>query len=87
VEFNVDAFFWVLHCVLSSVRCSAHTLLGVTLSVLMRMEVGSNTSTVALGDVGGDEKEPSAWGYNLATQFLRDINTGIRHSRLGESGM
>jgi hypothetical protein len=31
----------------------------------------------------GDEKEPSAWGYNWATLFLGDINTGTWLSRLG----
>jgi hypothetical protein len=35
-----------------------------------------NTSTVALRVVGGDEREPSAWGYNRVTLFLGDINTG-----------
>jgi hypothetical protein len=29
--------------------------------------------------------EPSAWGYNWATLFLGDINTGAWPSRLGES--
>jgi hypothetical protein len=33
-------------------------------------------TTVALRVVGGDEKDPSAWGYNWATLFLGDINTG-----------
>jgi hypothetical protein len=42
----------------------------------------SNTSTVALRVVGS---EPSAWGHNRATMFLRDINTGTWPSRLGES--
>jgi hypothetical protein len=40
---------------------------------------------IALRVVGGDEKEPSAWGYNWATLFLRDINTGTWPSMLGES--
>jgi hypothetical protein len=31
--------------------------------------------------------EPSAWGYNWATLFLGDINTGIWPSREGESNM
>jgi hypothetical protein len=39
------------------------------LSQSSRVE-GSNTSTVALRVVGGDEKEPSAWGYNRATLIL-----------------
>jgi hypothetical protein len=50
-----------------------------------RVEAGSNTSTVALLVVGGDEKEPSAWRYNRATLSLGDINTGTLPSRLGES--
>jgi hypothetical protein len=40
------------------------------------MEVGSNIDTITLRVVGGDEKELSAWGYNRATIFLGDINTG-----------
>jgi hypothetical protein len=43
---------------------------------LPRVEVGSNTSTVALRVVGGDEKERSAWRYNWATLLLGNINTG-----------
>jgi hypothetical protein len=39
-------------------------------SALSRVEAGSNTSTVALRVVGGDEKEPRAGGYNWATMFL-----------------
>jgi hypothetical protein len=35
-----------------------------------------NIPTVALRVVGGDEREPSAWGYKRATLFLGDINTG-----------
>jgi hypothetical protein len=49
------------------------------------VEVGSNTSTVALRVVGGDEKGTSAWGYNWATLFLVDINRGTWPSRLWES--
>jgi hypothetical protein len=41
-----------------------------------RVEAGPNTSTVALRVTEGDEKEPGAWGYNSATPFLGDINTG-----------
>jgi hypothetical protein len=33
------------------------------------------------------KREPRAWGYNWATLFLGDINTGIWNSRLGESRM
>jgi hypothetical protein len=40
------------------------------------VEAGTNTSTVALQVVGGNEKGPSAWGYDWATLFLGDINTG-----------
>jgi hypothetical protein len=50
-----------------------------------RVEAGSNTSIVALRVVGDDEKEPSVWGYNRATLFLGDINTGTWPSKLGES--
>jgi hypothetical protein len=50
-----------------------------------RVKAGSNTSVVALRDVGGDEKEPSAWGNNRATLFLGYINTGTWPYRLGES--
>jgi hypothetical protein len=41
-----------------------------------RVEAGSNTSTVALLIVGGDEKGTYAWGYKLTTLFRGDINTG-----------
>jgi hypothetical protein len=47
-----------------------------------RVEAGSNTSTVALRVVRGDERKPGAWGYNWATLFLRDINMGTWPSRL-----
>jgi hypothetical protein len=36
------------------------------------MEAGSNTSTVALRVVGGEDKGPSAWGYKV-THLLGDI--------------
>jgi hypothetical protein len=36
-------------------------------------------------ELGLGEVEPSAWGYNRATLFLGDINTGTWSSRLGES--
>jgi hypothetical protein len=51
------------------------------------MEAGSNTSTVDLRVVGGDEKETSARGYNWATLFLRDINKGAWISRFGVSNL
>jgi hypothetical protein len=57
----------------------------VSWSAVSRVEAGSNTSTVALRVVRGDEKEPSAWGYNRATLFLGYINTGTWPSRSGES--
>jgi hypothetical protein len=46
---------------------------------------GIDTSTVDLRVVRGDEREPSARGYNSATLFLGDINTRTWPSRLGES--
>jgi hypothetical protein len=49
------------------------------------VEAGSNTSTVALWVVGGDERESNAWGYNWATQFLGDINTRFWPSKSGKS--
>jgi hypothetical protein len=48
------------------------------------MEAGSNTSTVTLRVVGGDEKV-SAWEYTWATLFLGDLSTGTRPSRHSES--
>jgi hypothetical protein len=47
-----------------------------TESLKTHMEAISNISTVALQIVGGNEMEPSSWGYNWTTQFLGDINTG-----------
>jgi hypothetical protein len=44
--------------------------------LLPRVEAGSNTSTVALRVVGGDEKGTRAWGYNWATMFLGDFIRG-----------
>jgi hypothetical protein len=51
-------------------------------SFLFCVEVGENTSTVALRVVRGDRREPSARGYNWDTLFLGDINTGTWPSRL-----
>jgi hypothetical protein len=45
------------------------------LEKLVRVEVGSNTSTLALRVVGGDEK---------GTQCMGDINTGTWPFRLGK---
>jgi hypothetical protein len=42
----------------------------------VRMGAGSNTSTMALRVVGGEEKESNAWEFNWAILFLGDINTG-----------
>jgi hypothetical protein len=39
------------------------------------VEEGSNT-TIAVRVVGGDKREPGVCGYNWATLFLGDINTG-----------
>jgi hypothetical protein len=50
-----------------------------------RVKAGSNTYTVALRVVGGDKKEPSAWGYNWDTLFLGDKNTRTWPYSLGES--
>jgi hypothetical protein len=49
------------------------------------VEAGSNTSTVALRVVGGDEKGTQCLGYNWAALFLGDINKGTWPSRLEES--
>jgi hypothetical protein len=49
-----------------------------------RLEDGSNTSTVHLRVVGGDEKGNQCPGYMWATIFLGHINTGIWLSRCGE---
>jgi hypothetical protein len=48
-----------------------------------RVEAGSNTSTVALRVVGGDEKRAQCLGYNPATLFLEVVNTGTWPSSLG----
>jgi hypothetical protein len=50
-----------------------------------RLEAGSNTSTVTLRVVGGDEKGTQYLGYNWATLFLGHINMGTWASRLGKS--
>jgi hypothetical protein len=48
------------------------------------VDADSNTSTAGLRVVGGNEREPSAWGFNWATLFMGDINMGTWSSRLGE---
>jgi hypothetical protein len=45
----------------------------------------SNTPAMALRVVGGDKKGTQCLGYNRATLFVGDINTGTWPSRLGES--
>jgi hypothetical protein len=40
------------------------------------VEAGSNAFTVALRVVGGDEREPSVWGYNWATLFPEGYKYG-----------
>jgi hypothetical protein len=44
--------------------------------VKLAFHVEAGLNTLALRIVGGDKGEPSAWGYNRATLFLGDINTG-----------
>jgi hypothetical protein len=56
---------------------------GIQLLKKGRVEVGKNTSIVALRVVGGDEREPSAWGYHWATLSLVDIKKGTWPSMLG----
>jgi hypothetical protein len=41
-----------------------------------RVEAGTNTSTVTLRVVGGDEKGPQCLGYNWVTMFQGNLNTG-----------
>jgi hypothetical protein len=51
-----------------------------------RVEMGSNTFTVALKVVGkATKREPSAWGYNWDTLFLGDTNKRAWPPRLEES--
>jgi hypothetical protein len=45
----------------------------------------SNTSTVALRVLAGDERGTQCLAYNWATLLLGDLNTGTWASRLGES--
>jgi hypothetical protein len=39
------------------------------------LEAGSNTSTIALQVVGGNEKGTQCLGYNWGTMFLGDKST------------
>jgi hypothetical protein len=50
-----------------------------------KVEAGSNTSTVSLLVVGGDEKGTQYLEHTRATLFRGDINTRTWPSRLGES--
>jgi hypothetical protein len=68
----------------TDMHATTEKMLEVVFSV-RPVEAGSNTFTVALRVVGGDERKPSSWGYNQATLFLGDINTGTWPSRLEES--
>jgi hypothetical protein len=51
--------------------------------MVLRVEASSNTSTVQLCVVRGDEKGTRCLGYNWATPFLGDISTETWPSRLG----
>jgi hypothetical protein len=46
---------------------------------------GRRHSVQFVGRTRRRSRKPSAWGYNRATLFLGDINTGTWSSRLGES--
>jgi hypothetical protein len=51
------------------------------------VEAGSNTSTVALRVVGGNEKGTQCLGDNWTTLFLEVINTVTWPSRLRKPGI
>jgi hypothetical protein len=56
------------------------------LYTVLLLPIGSlRAPSLALRVVGSDEKEPSVWGYNWATLFLENINTGTWPSMLGQS--
>jgi hypothetical protein len=57
-------------------KLSIHSYALVFWLGLLHVEADSSTSTVALRVVGGDEKGTQCLGYNRATLFLTDINTG-----------
>jgi hypothetical protein len=59
-----------------SMHQRAEAIWGLRFSVNASVEVRSNMSNVALRVVGDDEMEPSTWGYNVATMFLENIETG-----------
>jgi hypothetical protein len=62
---------------LSVARCSNQDQLAVAVkSRVSGVQAGSNTSTVALRVVGGDEKGTHCVGYNWATLFLGNVNKG-----------
>jgi hypothetical protein len=46
------------------------------------VEASTNIFTVALRSAEGGDKETQCWGYNRATFFLEDKNTGTWPSRL-----
>jgi hypothetical protein len=60
-----------------------NSILEGILIIIARVEVGCNTSTVALGAVEGEEMKHGAWGYNWVNPYLGDINTDTWSSRLG----
>jgi hypothetical protein len=49
------------------------------------VEAGSNSSTVALREVGGDKKGTPCLGYNWDTLYLGDKSTETWPPGLGES--
>jgi hypothetical protein len=63
---------------------------------MSRVEAGSNTSAVALRVVGGDGKEPCAWGHSvpggykhgdLALQVVKVSNLRQRNVVVGPTGL
>jgi hypothetical protein len=48
------------------------------------VDSGSNTFTLRC-ESEATKREPSAWGYNWATLYLGDINTGTWSSMLRET--
>jgi hypothetical protein len=59
----------------------------LVVAVISRVEAGSNTSTVALRVVEGDEKGTRFWGYHWVILILGYINTGTWPTRMGECGI
>lgn len=54
-----------------------------THNVASHVEEGSNTSTIALRVVGGNEKRTQCLAYNQASLFLGDILRGPGHPGWG----